>query len=157
MSITVTLIGQMLAFILLIWFVNRVLWGPLSKMMADRQTRIADGIAAGERGKQELEQATKRVAQQLDDAKGKASEIIAQAEKRAGEIVEEARVNARAEGSRILTGAKAEIDQQVNHAKESLREQVTQWAVAGAEKILRREVDAKVHAEILTQLKQEIR
>jgi len=157
MSITVTLIGQMVAFILLIWFVNRLLWGPLSKLMVDRQTRIADGLAAGERGKQELEQAAKRATQELDAAKGKASEIIAQAEKRASEIVEEARVNARAEGGRILTGAKAEIDQQVNRAKESLREQVTQLAVAGAEKILHREIDAKTHAELLTQLKQEIR
>ena len=156
MNITVTLIGQMVAFILLIWLVNKILWGPLSKMMADRQARIADGLAAGERGKQELEQAAKRVAQELDAAKAKASEIIGQAEKRAGEIVEEARANARTEGSRILAGAKAEIDQQVNHAKESLREQVTQLAVAGAEKILHREIDAKAHADLLTQLKQEI-
>ncbi|HUO44142.1 MAG TPA: F0F1 ATP synthase subunit B [Burkholderiales bacterium] len=156
MSITVTLIAQMVAFILLIWFVNRVLWGPLSKLMADRQTRIADGLAAAERGKQELDQAARRVAQEMDAAKGKAAEIIAHAEKRASEIIEDARDSARGEGDRILAGAKAEIDQQVNRAKESLRDQVTQLAVAGAEKILRREVDAKTHADLLSQMQKEL-
>jgi len=156
MNITVTLIGQMVAFALLVWFVNKVLWGPLSKLMADRQTRIADGLAAAERGKQELEQAAKRVAQELEDAKEKASEIISQAERRAGEIVEDAKTAAKSESERIKTGARAEIDQQVNHAKESLREQVAQLVVVGAEKILQREIDAKAHAELLKQLKQEI-
>jgi len=156
MNITVTLIGQMAAFVLLVWFVNRVLWGPLSRLMADRQARIADGLAAAERGKQELEQAAKRSAQELEAAKEKASEIISQAEKRAGEIIEDAKGSAKIESERIKAGASAEIDQQVNRAKESLREQVAQLVVTGAEKVLRREIDAKTHAELLTQLKREI-
>ena len=105
MNITATLIGQIVAFVLLIWFVNRVLWEPMSKMLEDRQKRIADGLAAGEKGHHELELAEKRAVESLREAKAKANEIILQAEKRAGEIVEEARMGARAEGERIIAQA----------------------------------------------------
>jgi len=148
-NITATLIGQILAFVLLIWFVNRVLWGPMSRMMEDRQKRIADGLAAGEKGKHELEQAEKRAKEVLHEAKEKASEIIAQAEKRASEIVEEAKDDARTESARLITAANSEIEQETNRARETLRAQVSTLAVAGAGKILKKEIDAKAHESLL--------
>lgn len=149
MNITATLIAQIIAFALLIWFVNKVLWGPMSKMLDDRQKRIADGLAAAEKGKHDLELAEKRAKEELQQAKAKAAEIIAQAEKRANTVLEEARVNARAEGDRMITAARAEIERETHRVKEDLRGQVAAVAVAGASKILKREVDAKVHGNIL--------
>jgi len=151
-NITATLIGQIVAFVLLIWFVNRVLWEPMSKMLEDRQKRIADGLAAGEKGRHELELAEKRATESLREAKSKASEIILQAERRAGEIVEEARTDARAEGERIVARANAELEQEVNRAKETLRTQVASIAIAGASKILKKEIDKKAHEDILNEL-----
>lgn len=149
MNITATLIAQMIAFVLLIWFVNKVLWGPMSAMLAERQKRIADGLAAAEKGKHDLELAEKRAKEELQAAKAKAAEIMAQAEKRANAIVDEARVNARAEGDRQLAAAQAEIERETNRAKEQLRGQVASVAMAGAARILKREIDAKSHGEVL--------
>ena len=152
MNITVTLIVQMIAFIMLIWFVNKVLWGPLSEMMEARQKRIADGLAAAEKGKHEQELAEKRAKEVLQDAKGQAAEIIAQAQKRSSEIVEESKDNARVEGERIVTAAKAEIEREIAQAKEQLRSQLASVAIAGAEKILNKEVDANTHSAMLNEL-----
>lgn len=152
MNITATLLGQMLAFVMLIIFVNRVLWGPVSKMLEDRQKRIADGLAAGEKGRHELELAEKRAKESLHDAKGKAGEIIALAEKRASEIVEQAKQDARAEAERIQASAKADLDKEVHRAKEVLRGQVSSIAVAGASKILKKEINAKAHEDLLKDL-----
>ncbi|MEQ6340084.1 MAG: F0F1 ATP synthase subunit B [Gammaproteobacteria bacterium] len=149
MNITATLIAQMIAFVLLIWFVNKVLWGPMSAMLAERQKRIADGLAAAEKGKHDLELAEKRAKEELQVAKANAAEIMAQAEKRANAIVDEARVNARAEGDRQLAAAQAEIERETNRAKEQLRGQVASVAMAGAARILKREIDAKSHSEVL--------
>jgi F-type H+-transporting ATPase subunit b len=151
-NITATLLGQMLAFVMLIIFVNRVLWGPVSKMLEDRQKRIADGLAAGEKGRHELELAEKRAKESLHDAKGKAGEIIALAEKRASEIVEQAKQDARAEAERIQDSAKADLDKEVHRAKEVLRGQVSSIAVAGASKILKKEINAKAHEDLLKDL-----
>lgn len=156
MNVNATIIGQLITFWILIWFVMKYVWGPIASMMDARSKRIADGLAAGERGKHELELASKRGAEVLHEAKQKASEIIAQAEKRASEIVEAGKADAKTEGDRLLAGAKAEIEQEVHRAKEGLRQQVADLAVAGAEKILRREVDAKAHAELLTSIKNEL-
>ena len=156
MNINLTLLAQAVSFAILIWFTVKFVWPPLLNAIESRQKQIADGLAAGERGRHELELASKRASQELHDAKEKASAIIAQAEKRAAEIIEEATGNAKAEGDRILTGAKAEIDQEVNRAKEGLRQQVSQLAVAGAEKILRREIDAKAHSDMLTAIANEL-
>jgi F-type H+-transporting ATPase subunit b len=156
MNINLTLLAQAVSFAILIWFTVKFVWPPLLNAVETRQKQIADGLAAGERGRHELELAAKRASQELHGAKEKASEIIAQAEKRASEIVEEAKNNAKAEGNRIVAGAKAEIDQEVNRAKEGLRQQVAGLAVAGAEKILRREIDAKAHAEMLGAIAQEL-
>jgi F-type H+-transporting ATPase subunit b len=155
-NVNATIIGQLITFWVLIWFVMKFVWGPITSMMEARTKRIADGLAAGERGKHELELAAKRGSEVLAEAKHKAAEIIAQAEKRGSEIVEEAKGDARAEGERLLAGAKAEIEQEVYRAKEGLRQQVAELAVAGAEKILRREIDAKVHAELLSSIKNEL-
>ena len=152
MNITATLFGQIIAFVLLIWFVDKVLWGPLSKMLEDRQKRISDGLAAGEKGKHELELAEKKAIAEIKEAKDKASEIIALAEKRGSEIVEEAKQEARAEGERIVTAANAELEREVNRAKEALRSQVADIAVAGASKILKKEIDSKSHKSIIDEL-----
>lgn len=152
MNITATLIGQIVAFILLIWFINRFLWGPLSSMMENRQKRIADGLAAAEKGRHELEAAEKHAQEQMQEAKNKAAEILAQAEKRANEIVEEAKGTGRTESERIVTAAHAQIDQEITRAREELRGQVVSIAVAGAEKILKREIDPKAHNDLLKDL-----
>ena len=156
MNITVTLLAQMIAFGLLIWFVNKVMWGPLSGIMEARQKRIADGLAAGEKGKHEEELAKKKAVEVIKEAKGQAAEIVAQGQKRAGEIVEESKETARIEGERIVTAANADIEREINQAKEALRAQVAMLAVAGAEKVLKREIDAKAHDALLNDLAAEI-
>jgi F-type H+-transporting ATPase subunit b len=156
MDINFTLVAQAIAFSILIIFTMKFVWPPLLNAIETRQKEIADGLAAGERGRSELQQSTKRAAEAVDAAKQRASEIVMLAEKRASEIVEEAKNTAKAEGDRIITGAKAEIEQEVNRAKEGLRQQVSALAVAGAEKILRKEIDAKAHAAILTAIANEL-
>ena len=156
MNINATLLGQAIWFALFIWITMKFVWPPLQKAMATRQQQIADGLAAAERGKQEMANAEKRAEQELNAAKARATEIIAQAEKRGSQIVEEAKANATVEANRVKATAQADLEQSVTRAKESLRDQVAALAVAGAEKILRREVDANAHAQMLTQLKQEL-
>jgi F-type H+-transporting ATPase subunit b len=156
MNITLTLIAQAVAFALFIWFTVKFIWPPLMRAIEQRQKQIADGLAAGERGKQELEAAGKRAHEELAKARDRVGEMIGSAERRDAQMLDEAKAAARAETDRILAAAKADIDQQVARAKEMLREQVASLAVAGAEKILRREVDAKTHSELLSQLKKEI-
>jgi len=156
MNINATLIGQTITFFLFVWFCMKFVWPPIMQALAERKKQIADGLAAGERGKHELELASKRAVENLHEAKQKAAEIIAQAEKRASQVIEEAKGAAKDEGNRILTGAKAEVEQEVFRAKEVLRQHVADLAVAGAAKILRREVDAKAHADLLTAIKAEL-
>jgi F-type H+-transporting ATPase subunit b len=156
MNINATLIAQAIMFALFVWFSLKFVWPPITTALANRQKQIADGLAAADRGKHELELSAKKAAQELRAAKEKSSEIIAQAEKRASEIVEEAKGTAKIEGDRIIAGAKAEIDQEVNRAKEGLRQQVSALAIAGAEKILRKEIDASTHAAMLTTIANEL-
>ena len=156
MNINFTLISQAMAFAMFIWFTVRFVWPPLLRALENRQKVIAEVLAAGERGQHALELASQRSADVVRDAKERATDIIAQAEKRAAEIIDEAKVVAKDEGARIIVGAKAEVDQEVSRARETLRQQVADLALAGAEKILRREVDAKVHADLLTSIKAEL-
>ena len=156
MSINATLIGQAIWFAIFIWITMKYVWPPLQKAMADRQAQIAEGLAAAERGKHEQDLAAKRSADALRQAKEKSAEIVAQAEKRAQQIVDEAKGNAKVEAEKVVAGAKAEIDQEVERAKQQLRERVAELAVAGAEKILRKEVNASVHANMLAALKQDL-
>lgn len=156
MNINATLIGQAIWFALFIWITMKYVWPPLSKAMADRQAQIADGLAAAERGKNEQEIAAKRSAEALREAKGKAAELVAQAEKRAQQIIEEAKGNAKVEHDKIVASAQAEIEQEVERARQQLRERVAELAVVGAEKILRKEINATVHGDMLGALKQEL-
>jgi F-type H+-transporting ATPase subunit b len=156
MNINFTLFAQAIVFAAFIWFTVKFIWPPLLRAIEQRQKTIADGLAAGERGRQELEAAGKRAHEELARARERVNEIINSAEKRDGQMLEEAKAAAKAEAERIIAAAKADIDQQVGKAREMLREQVASLAVAGAEKILRREVNAKAHAEMLEQLKKEI-
>ena len=156
MNINATLIGQAIWFGLFIWITMKFVWPPLQKAMADRQAQIAEGLSAAERGKHEQEIAAKRSAEALREAKGKAAELVAQAEKRAQQIVEDAKGNAKVEADKVVAGAKSEIEQEVERAKQQLRERVAELAVAGAEKILRKEINASVHADMLGTLKQDL-
>ncbi len=156
MNINATLLGQTIMFVMFVWFCMKFVWPPITNAMGQRAKRIADGLAAGERGKTELDLATKRSLEILHEAKQKAAEVIAQAESRAAQIVDEAKAGAREEGERLLNGAKAEIEQEVFRAREALRDQVAALAVAGAEKILRHEVDAAKHAELLKSIQSEL-
>jgi F-type H+-transporting ATPase subunit b len=155
-NINATIIGQMIWFILFIWFVAKVVWPALNGMIEKRQQTIAEGLAAAEQGKRALETSSKQAEQEISAARSRAAEILAQAEKRAAQMVEEAKTAARDEGTREKQAAQAEIEQQVSRARELLREQVAGLAVAGAERILRREVNPQAHAELLAQLKKEI-
>ena len=156
MNINFTLIAQAIAFAVLIWFTVKFVWPPLLKAIETRQKEIADGLAAAAIGRSALEMAAKTSEATLNEAKQKASEIIGQAEKRGSQIIDEAKGSAKTEGDRILASAKAEIDQEVNRAKEGLRAQVSKLAVAGAEKILRKEINADLHSEMLAKLAAEL-
>lgn len=156
MNINATLLGQAIWFAVFIWITMKYVWPPLQKAMADRQKQIAEGLAAAERGKHEQELAAKRSADVIREAKEKANDIVGQAEKRAQKIVEDAKEAAKSEASRIVSSAKGDIDQEVMRAKEHLRERLADLAVAGAAKILRREVDAKAHSDLLGQLRREL-
>lgn len=156
MNINATLLGQTIMFAMFVWFCMKFVWPPIVAALDARKKQIADGLAAGERGKHDLELAAKRSAELLREAKEKAADIIALGDKRASEIVEEAKVQAQVEGARILANAKAEIDQEVFRAKEQLRTQVASVALAGASKILGREIDAKTHNDLLEKLVVEI-
>ena len=156
MNINFTLFAQAATFALFIWFTAKFVWPYLMRAIEDRQKHIAEGLAAAERGKQDLEQAGVKTADMLREARQQAQEILAQADKRSAQIVEEAKNAAAEEGARLVTAAKAEIEQEVSRAREALRTQVAALAVAGAEQILRREVDAKVHADLLASVQSEL-
>ena len=152
MNINLTLIGQSITFVVFVWFCMKFVWPPIMNALEQRKKKIADGLAAAERGAHEKELAEKRATETLHEAKQKAQEIINQAQKRANEIVEEAKDNARGEAERIVAAANAEIEQEVNRAREQLRGQVVSLAVAGAGKVLKKEIDAKANEELLQDL-----
>ncbi len=156
MNINLTLLMQAVAFAVFIWLCARFIWPVLMRAIETRQQQIADGLAAGEEGRQSLSRAEKRIAEMLTEAKTRATAIVTQGEKLKSDAVEEARMEAQAEADRIIAAAKAEIQQEVQRAKEALRGQVAELAVAGAAKILKREVDAKAHAELLAALQKQL-
>lgn len=156
MNINLTLISQAISFAILIWFTAKFVWPPLMAAIEARQKTIAEGLAAAERGKSDLELAAKRSADVIREAKEKAAEIIALGDKRVSEMIEEAKNQAKVEADRIIAGAKAEVDQEVFRAREMLRTQVSAIALAGAGKILGREIDAKAHNDLLEKLVGEI-
>ena len=146
----------MVVFFILWWVVAKFVWPPLVKALDERATKVADGLAAAERGKADLESAKKRAEQALSEARNEGTQRIADAEKRAQQSAEEIKANAQAEAARIIAQAKAEAEQQVSRARDALRTEVATLAVKGAEQILRREVDAKAHGTLLDQLKAEL-
>ena len=156
MNINLTLVMQAAAFAAFIWFTAKFVWPPLMRAIDMRQKQIADGLAAGEQGRQSLASTEKRIADMMTEAKTRSSEIIAQGDKLKTETIEAAKAQAKAEADRILAGAKSEIEQEVMRAKEALRDQVADLAVAGAAKILKREVDAKAHADLLAAIRQQL-
>jgi F-type H+-transporting ATPase subunit b len=149
MNFNLTLIGQMISFGFFVWFTMTYVWTPIMKALQDRKAKIAEGLAAAERGHQEKALGEQRALQLLKDAKTQAAEILGQAQKRAGEIIEEAKIDARSEGQRLVVSAQAEIEHETNRAREELRGKVATLAVAAAEKILKKEIDARAHQSIV--------
>jgi len=156
MSITVTLWAQAFTFALFIWFTVKFVWPHVLRAIETRQKTIADGLAAAEQGRRSLEISTRQADEAIKEARARAAAILAQAEKRSAQLIEEARQAAKEEGGRELAAAKAEIGQEVTRAREELRDRVATLAVAGAEKILRREVDARAHADLLESIKRQL-
>jgi F-type H+-transporting ATPase subunit b len=156
MNINLTLFAQALVFAAFIWFTVKLIWPFMLRAIETRQKTIADGLAAAEQGRRSLETSTRQADDAIAQARSRATDILAQAEKRAAQIVDEARGAAKEEGNREKAAAKAEIEQEVTRAREQLRDHVASLAVAGAERILRREVDARAHAELLESIKRQL-
>jgi len=155
-EINLTLIVQMLVFAAFVLFTMKLVWPPLAKAMEERQDKIADGLAAAERGRKELELAQHRVKDELKQAKVQSADIIEKANKRAAQIIEEAKETAKLEAQTQVKLAQEQLQQQINHAKDELRKQVANLAITGAERILMREVDAKANTALLDNLIEEI-
>jgi F-type H+-transporting ATPase subunit b len=156
MNINATLIGQAIVFLILIWFSVRFIWPPLLKAIEDRQKKIADGLAAAERGQKELHQASGEAQAIVSEAREKALKIVDQANRRSNEIIEEARATAIAEGQRLVGDARQEVAQEQARARDTLRKDVARLAVAGASRLLEREVDARAHADLIEKLAADI-
>lgn len=156
MNLNLTLIAQALMFAAFIGLTVKFVWPAMLRVIEARQKTIADGLAAAEQGRHSLELSTREANEVGRHARERAAEMLAQAEKRAAQLVEEARAAAREEGEREKAAAQAEIEQAAARAREQLREQVASLAVAGAEKILRREVDARAHADLLEAIKRQL-
>jgi F-type H+-transporting ATPase subunit b len=156
MDINMTLLAQSIAMIVFVWFCMKVIWPPIMNAIEERQTKIADGLAAAERGQQSLDQAKSESEKIIGDARKQATGILDQAHARANEIVAEGKAEGVKERERQLAAARAEVEQEVNRAREELRGQVSAIAVASAEKILRREIDSKAHEDILSRLAAEL-
>jgi len=156
MNLNLTLIAQVISFSAFIWFTVKFVWPFMLRAIETRQKTIADGLAAAEQGRKSLETSTRQADEEIKRARDRAAEIISQAEKRAAQMIDEAKNAAKEEGGREKAAAKAEIAQEVTRAREQLRDRVAWLAIAGAEKILRREVDAKAHGELLDSIKRQL-
>ena len=152
MNINATLLGQSVAFALFVLFCMNYVWPPIMRALEQRRQKIADGLAAAERGHQDQELARERSKQILSEARGQAADLVGQAQKRAAEIIDEAKTAARAEGERLLLAARAQAEQEMVRVREELRQQVANLAVAGASRILKKEIDAEGHRELLHDL-----
>jgi len=155
-SITGTLIIQIIVFLLLVWFTMKLIWPPIARALDERAQKVADGLAAADRARSELAAANQRVEQELAASRSENAQRLADAERRAQQIIEEAKGRAGEEAARIVAAARAEAEQQVVQAREALRDDVARLAVKGAEQILRKEVSPAVHADLLARLKTEL-
>ena len=156
MDPNISLIGQMVTFLIFVGVVMKFIWPPLMEAVEERRKKSADGLAAAERGQQDLAKAESRVEELITDARGQAAEILDQARARANEIIAEGKAEGQRERDRQLLAARAEIEQETNSAREELRNQVSAVALAGAEKILKREIDATSHEALLADMAQQI-
>ncbi len=156
MNFNATLIGQIISFAVFVWFTMKFVWPLLLKQMQDRETRIADGLAAADKGQQALVDAEKRRAELVDQGKHQAADIVNQAQKRGDELLEESKSHARSEADRLIQAAKAEIDRERSQARENLKRDVAVLVLAGAEQILLREVDKNAHNEILAKVSSQL-
>ena len=156
MDINMTLLGQTIAMIVFVWFCMKLIWPPIIQAIEERQTQIADGLAAAERGQQSLDKAKVEADEIVDDARKQATTILDQAHARANEIVTEGKADGTKERDRQVAAARAEVEQETNRAREELRGEVSAIAVASAEKILQREIDQKAHEDILSKLAAEL-
>lgn len=156
MNINSTLFFQAIVFLILVWFTMKFVWPPIAKALDERAQKIADGLAAADKAKTDLAQANKRVEQELAQSRNETASLLANAERRAQAIVDEAKTRAAAEGEKIIAAARSDAEQQIVQARESLRDQVAVLAVKGAEQILRKEVNASVHSDLLNRLKTEL-
>ncbi|SEM84272.1 F0F1 ATP synthase subunit B [Halomonas caseinilytica] len=156
MNINMTLIGQMIAFAIFVWFCIKYVWPPINNALHERQKKIADGLDAASRAARDLELAEQQAEETLRESKEQAAEILENAHKRSNQMIDEAREQARQEGERMIANAKTEIDQEVNRAKEELRGQVSRLAIVGAERILESSIDEKQHAKLVDKLAEEL-
>lgn len=156
MNINLTMLMQAIGFGLFIWFSAKYIWPPMMRAIETRQKQIAEGLQAGEQGRQNLVSAERRAAEMIAEARAKASEIVANGEKFKAETMDQAKLDAGAERERIIAAAKAEAQQEFQAAREQLRNQVADLAVAGASRILQREVDPKAHADLLESIRREL-
>ena len=150
------LLSQVVMFAAFVWFCARFIWPPLMRAIENRQKQVAEGLAAAEKGRQSLEVSAKQAEQTIADARARAAEIVNLAESRGSQLIDEAKMQAKEEGNREKAAAKAEIEQEYARAREQLREHVAELVVVGAEKILRREVDARVHNDILAAIREQL-
>lgn len=149
MNINITLFGQMITFALFVWFTMRYVWPPVTKALHDRQKKIAEGLAAAERGVHELELAQQKAMEHMREAKAHATELLEKTEKRTIQMIEQARIEAKKEGERMITLAKEQIQQQLEAARQSLRQQIVQLAIHGAERILGKNIDAASNSDLI--------
>jgi F-type H+-transporting ATPase subunit b len=155
-SINATLIAQLIVFLILVWFTMSFVWPPIVKALDERARKISDGLSAADKAKSDLVSANKRVEEQLSAARNDAAQRLADAERLAQSLIEDAKARANDEGAKIVAAAKAEAQQESVKAREALRDQVAMLAVKGAEQILKREINASIHAELLDRLKVEL-
>lgn len=156
MSINATLIGQMITFTLLVWFTMKYIWPPLIAALEERRVKIADGLAAAEKGQEEMNLAEKRAIEKLKAAKEQSADIINLAQKRATEVVEESKANAKREGERMIEAAKAQIEQEIAQVKENLRQEVASLALKAAEQILQKEINKTEHNDIIAKVSSQL-
>jgi len=156
MEINATLIGQAIVFLILIWFTMKFIWPPLMQSVAERQKKIADGLAAAERGQKDLDEAKRRADGIIREARERATQIIDHAQQRANELVDQAKGTATQEGQRLVAAAQQQIDLEAQRARESLRREVGALAISTASKLLEREIDERTHADLITKLAAQI-
>ncbi len=152
MNVTATLFGQMITFIVFVWFIKAYLWEPLTQAMDNRSKKISEGLAAAEKGQQKIEQATIEFSTRIDEAKTKASTIINDAESKSKNIVEEARITAREEAKKIAKSSSQQLEQEINAARERLKEDLASLSVLCAEKIISKEIDKDMHDDIISEV-----